>query len=73
MCKGFVVLEWGYRSPVGHSLDTRYLRVLSYGSTEGNLRQGKDLGKPLGSCDHCGVPGGSSQQKPGEGAVRQQL
>lgn len=79
--------EQGYRPPMEHPFSARTLpyllgyrgflagrrhlciSVLPYGS----LQKGKDWGKPLVPCNRCSVPGGSSQQKHSEEAVRQHL
>lgn len=88
MCKGIAALWVGLRVPCGASLGckespvspwiqgiSRHLctSMLPYDSTAGSLGEGKDRGKPLVFCNSCCVPGGSSQQKHHEGAVRQQL
>lgn len=88
MCKGTDATWVALRVPCGASLRckespvsphikriSRHLciSVLPYDSREGSLGEGKAGGKPLVSSNSCCVPGGSSQQKCCERAVRQQL
>lgn len=88
MCKGIAALWVGLRVPCRASLGCKQspvspwiqgisrhlcISVLPYDSREGSLGEEKYWGKSLVSCNSCGVPEGSSQQKHHEGAVRQQL
>lgn len=87
MCKGIAALWVGLQVPCGAPLGckesplspgiqgiSRHLCIsVLHGSTQGSLGEGKDPGKPLVSGNGRRVPGGSLQQKHGEGAVGQQL